>query len=235
MSLLMFSMTGLVVLSLKTHFHRFMEIFALVFGVAGVVASNPFGRVLAGYVLMAIYIATFRLFCAAQLEMIGSRAPVPAPQVFWLMFAFVALWAVFDAITSLESEVLMRDVHGGLQAVIAANWPLITCRIVYIVAVIALVAQKGRLPAQSVQQQTWRANALPRWLRSQMRRSGIQSSRDGKGNPAGAFAVFWLHINREQLDERLEKTDAAAEFALDEDHSESHEFMEALSEEIEHV
>jgi hypothetical protein len=76
MSLLMFSMTGIVVLSLKTDFHRFMEIFALVFGVAGVVASNPFGGIMAGHVLMAIYIATFRLFCAAQLEMIGRRAAV---------------------------------------------------------------------------------------------------------------------------------------------------------------
>jgi hypothetical protein len=237
MSLLTFYMTGIFIWYFQSDFEQFTELCTIGLAAAGVLASTPFAGFFSRYseqptlpcIVMAIYIGAFRLFSVLQLEMISRRMVVPAMPTFWLLTVFFLVYVAFDAMGSYESTVLVADARIDFSAAMPWNWPLMICTAVYTVLVaafsfLAVTRSKGDSPRRLfffafclVGDAVACWAGLVAWRASEVFACSVFSwaVRTVLPMTAGAFAVFFLHTNRVQMYERLERADAERDFAVE--------------------
>jgi hypothetical protein len=107
-SLLPLFMLGMMTVAVRIELKTFTELFCLLLGIAGVFASNPASVILgesdgvADHVALAVYIALFRLFCLAQLDMVRLDGVSPDPILFLASGGFLSFFVMVVASASLE-------------------------------------------------------------------------------------------------------------------------------------
>jgi hypothetical protein len=101
----------------------FTQVFLIVVGAAGVIAANPIGyfcqrsitTMICDHVLMAAFVAVFRMFTLLQIELVRTNANTPTNVITAVVVVLCALYSRADAIASYG-----RRVH-VLQACVEAS------------------------------------------------------------------------------------------------------------------
>jgi hypothetical protein len=110
MSLLPIFMLALFSLLLQFNPDTFTQLFCFVLGITGVVGSNPLGAIFSrntavspvDHILLSVYVALFRLFCAVQLDIVRRGQPTPDPLFCLQLGTFLSFFVTVSAVASFE-------------------------------------------------------------------------------------------------------------------------------------
>jgi hypothetical protein len=104
----------------------FTELFCVLLGLSGVLSCNPLtlflpspGSVrLSDHVLLATFVALFRMFCLLQLEVIRARSSAPNVGVVVILAVFFCCYATVDAAASFDRAMLFADAETETSVVL---------------------------------------------------------------------------------------------------------------------
>ena len=115
MSFLIGYMLVIFAFYLKFDAESFTQIFLLVLGITGVFASNPLniflptssGAKISDHILMAVFIAVFRMFLMVQLELLRSHNTAPPTVLTIVLGVFFGFYATVDAAAAYDRQALV--------------------------------------------------------------------------------------------------------------------------------
>jgi hypothetical protein len=156
MSFLVGYMLVVFVFYLKFDAESFTQIFLLVVGVTGVFASNPLnfffksapGAHITDHILMAVFIAVFRLFLVLQCELIRSHSQTPPKILVIILSIFFGFYATVDAAASYDRHSHVLHAEGEVKLLFQTELALIAFNVVYAIGavgyfIVAAIANEG--------------------------------------------------------------------------------------------
>jgi hypothetical protein len=215
---------------LNCSFDVWTQVFLLVLGAAGTVASNPFGLLwrsmggaAVGQFFLELYIAFFRMFAFAQLEMVGRKRAAPRPPL------LVAAVIFFGALAGTDSSVELTRAHPRQAG--ARLWTALTAlNVCYLVlAVVAAILAwhfSGGWSCHrvvffgaclAVDAGACLSTRLMGWVGSEFAFSIVpRTVKAAFPLTAGAFAVFLMQADAGLEYQQVDDVDEISDLAVDE-------------------
>jgi hypothetical protein len=159
LSFLMGYMLALFAFYLRFDSESFTQVFLLVVGITGVFASNPVtyffpaipGGKVSDHILLALFLATYKMFLVLELEMLRSHSPKPATVYIAVIGVAFAFYATADSAASYDRQAHLEGAETETAVVLQTEALVAMMHCVYSVivltyAVTAFVLNDGLNP-----------------------------------------------------------------------------------------
>jgi hypothetical protein len=142
---------------------HFTQVFLIVIGITGVFAANPLnyfprappGARITDHILMAVFIAVFRLFVLFELELLPTHSQTPPKQLVIGLAVVFAFYAEIDAQASYERHSHLQHAENEVKLIFKTELAVILFDVVFSVGsvvyfFIAAIANEGANPRRVV-------------------------------------------------------------------------------------